>query len=386
MPTLAEWKELIRNCTWTWTESYNGTGIAGQVVTARNGNSIFLPAAGYRRDTVLDRVGSGGYYWSSSLYENTPFFAWYCYFSSYGASDGDDTREYGCPVRPVYCIHPVSVTLDKSELSLYVGASDILTATVLPSNSTNKSISWSSSNESVATVDQDGKVTALGIGKASIIVTTIDGAKTASCKVTVTINVEAVDLGLPSELKWASCNVGADSPEDYGNHFAWGETQPKKSYSWSGYKFELGTNQKGPFSKYVTNSSYGAVDNKTVLDPDDDAAHVNWGEEWRIPTDEEWTELIENCTWTWTKNYKGTGIAGSVVASGNGNSIFLPAAGYWLDANNYNVGSSSYYWSSSLNTDCPSDAWFVYFYSGNAYMRDGTRNGGHSIRPVCHKD
>ena len=99
--------------------------------------------------------------------------------------------------------------------------------------------------------------------------------------------MEAVDLGLPSGLKWATMNVGATKPEEYGAYFAWGEMEPKSNYSGSTYKFELGTDSNGPFSKYVTNSSYGTVDNKTVLDPDDDAAHVNWGGNWRMPTDAE---------------------------------------------------------------------------------------------------
>ena len=133
-----------------------------------------------------------------------------------------------------------------------------------------------------------------------------------------------VDLGLPSGLKWATMNVGASKPEEYGDYFAWGETEPKKEYSWLNYKFELSTDNNGPFSKYVTNSSYGTVDNKTVLDPEEDAAHVNWGGSWRMPTEEEWTELRTNCTWTWTTQ---NGVNGRLVTGPNGKSIFLPAAG-----------------------------------------------------------
>lgn len=139
-------------------------------------------------------------------------------------------------------------------------------------------------------------------------------------------DVQAVDLGLPSGLKWASCNVGAEKPEDYGNYYAWGEVLPKENYSWATYKYanEASSNK---LTKYCDNTKYGDngfTDNKTALDLEDDVAHVNWGGNWRMPTDDEWSEL-NNCTWTWvTQN----GVNGYLVASKtNGNSIFLPAAG-----------------------------------------------------------
>ncbi|MDY4512770.1 MAG: hypothetical protein SPE10_04900, partial [Paludibacteraceae bacterium] len=110
---------------------------------------------------------------------------------------------------------------------------------------------------------------------------------------------EYVDLGL--SVKWATCNVGASKPEEYGNYYAWGETTTKSTYNWSTYKWCNGS--KTTLTKYNTSSSYGTVDNKTVLELADDAARANWGGAWRMPTDAEWTELRENCTWTWiTKN------------------------------------------------------------------------------------
>ena len=191
---------------------------------------------------------------------------------------------------------------------------------------------------------------------------------------------EAIDLGLPSGLKWASWNVGASAPEEYGAHLAWGETELKWDYDWSTYKFELGTDHNGPFSKYVTYSNYGTVDNKTVLDPEDDAAHVNWGGSWRIPTDAEWSELINSCTWTWTAQ---NGVNGRLVTGPNGNSIFLPAAGHRDDAYLSSVGSGGYYWSSSLFTYFQYCAWYVLFYSGNVgRYDDGLRYYGFSVRPV----
>ena len=192
-------------------------------------------------------------------------------------------------------------------------------------------------------------------------------------------NHEFVDLGLPSGLKWATCNVGATKPEEYGEYFAWGETEPKKEYSWLNYKFELGTDYNGPFSKYVTNSSYGTVDNKTVLDPEDDAAHVNWGGSWRMPTDAEWTELKAKCTWTWTIQ---NGVNGRLVTGPNGKSIFLPVAGHRDGTSLYEAGSYGDYWSLSLNTYYPFFAYGFYFDSYYVSWNNYFRCNGLSVRPV----
>lgn len=144
--------------------------------------------------------------------------------------------------------------------------------------------------------------------------------------------VEAIDLGL--SVKWANVNVGATKPEEYGDYFAWGETSPKSDYSWSTYKYCKGDDT---MTKYCTESSYGMVDNKTLLELTDDAAHVNWGGNWRMPTYDELNELKTQCTWTWTTQ---NGVKGYIVKSkkaGNSNSIFLSGVG-------------KYYWSSSLDT------------------------------------
>ncbi|MCI7429820.1 MAG: DUF1566 domain-containing protein [Bacteroidales bacterium] len=189
---------------------------------------------------------------------------------------------------------------------------------------------------------------------------------------------EWVDLGL--SVKWATCNVGATKPEEYGDYYAWGETEPKTNYNWSTYKWCSGSAETQ--TKYCTDSSYGTVDNKTTLELEDDAAHVNWGGAWRMPTDAEWTELRENCTWTWTiKN----GVNGYEVKSeANGNSIFLPAAGYRRSGDVTHAGYDGNYWSSSLYTDNPGNAWGVYFnsdYVGRSRSGSG-RGYGRSVRPV----
>lgn len=188
-----------------------------------------------------------------------------------------------------------------------------------------------------------------------------------------------VNLGLPSGLLWATCNVGADNPEDYGGYFAWGETTTKTTYSWNTYKWCNGSNTS--LTKYNTKSSYGTVDNKTVLDLEDDAAHVNWGGSWRMPTDDEWTELRNNCTWTWTS--QGGHNGDKVTSKSNGNSIFLPAAGYRWDLDLNYAGENGDYLSSSLNADYPFRPLNAYFYSGNVAASDGRRDCGYSVRPVC---
>ena len=191
-----------------------------------------------------------------------------------------------------------------------------------------------------------------------------------------------VDLGLPSGLQWASCNVGATTPEDYGNYYAWGETASKTDYSWATYKYANGAGEK--LTKYCSKASYGDdgfTDDKTTLEPEDDAAHVNWGGDWRMPTATEMDELLENCIWTWTTQ---KGINGyQVTSKTNGNSIFLPAAGYRYDTGLYNAGSIGGYWSSSLDTNGPRYAWSGYFGSDYVYRNGRGRFLGQAVRPVC---
>ena len=178
-----------------------------------------------------------------------------------------------------------------------------------------------------------------------------------------------VDLGLPSGLLWATCNVGADNPEDYGDYFAWGETQPKDTYNWSTYQYYDGSN--------VT--KYTGSDGLTTLLPEDDAATANWGSGWRMPTRAEWQELYQNTTHTWTTQ---NGVNGRLFTASNGNSLFLPAAGYRGSSSLFLAGSYGYYWSSSLYSGGPGSAWCFYFYSGDYNMDYGNRYYGLSVRAV----
>ncbi len=187
---------------------------------------------------------------------------------------------------------------------------------------------------------------------------------------------EYVDLGL--SVKWATCNVGANSPEEYGSYYAWGETEEKSNYYWDTYKWCNGSSSK--MTKYCTSSSYGTVDNKTVLDLEDDVAHVKWGGSWRMPTLEEQKELKNNCTWSWTTQ---NGVNGyKVTSKTNGNSIFLPAAGYRRGTYLYDSGSDGNYWSSSLNEGYSDLAYRLYFYSGHCGWYVSSRFLCFTVRPV----
>ena len=286
MPTKAEWQELYNNTTVTWTTQ---NGVSGRLFTATNGNSLFLPAAGYRSNSNLYDAGSDGNYWTSSLNAGNPIGAWFFSFGSDNYDMGGGSRNNGRSVRPV-----------RSPQTEHA----------------------------------------------------------------------YVDLGLPSGTKWATCNVGADSPEDYGDYFAWGETTPKDTYDWSTYQYGDGDT----FTKYT------GSDGLTTLLPEDDAATANWGSGWRMPTKAEWQELYNNTTHTWTTQ---NGVSGRLFTAANGNSLFLPAAGGRWDDELDDVGDYGNYWSSSLDTGLPYDAWIFGFYMYYFFdMASQVRFIGYTVRPV----
>ena len=299
MPTKEEWQELLDNTANKWTTQ---NGVNGRLFTGSNGNSLFLPAAGFRWDDALNYAGSYGYYWSSSLDTDSQNDAWlFDLYSDY----------YGM-------------------YSLYRGYGQSVRAV-----------------RSASAGDDHAYI----------------------------------DLGLPSGLLWATCNVGANAPEEYGDYFAWGETQPKEIYNWSTYKYCMGGSYT--LTKYCNDPHYGYngfTDNLTILLPEDDAATANWGDEWRMPTKEEWEELLDNTTVTWTQQ---NGVNGRLFTGNNGNSLFLPAAGYRGSSELYDVGSDGYYWSSLLDTFYPIWAYTFYF---DSYYYDvdysSYRDFGRSVRAV----
>ena len=406
MPTQAEQDELREQCTWTWTTQ---NGVNGYRVTSKsNGNSIFLPAAGYRDVGSRDYVGSFGYYWSSTLVTDNPNDAYYLYFNSGNVDWYINYRYFGLSVRPVLGENkgtettvPTVTTAAITQITETTavaggnvtsdGGASVTERGVVYATTQNPTINSTKVTSGIGTGSFTCNLTDLQpnttyyvrayatneVGTAYGEEVTFTTAEDESSEPTGTENEYGyVDLGL--SIKWATMNVGASKLEDYGDYFAWGETQPKSTYNWSTYKYCNGSSST--LTKYNTDSSYGTVDNKTTLDLSDDAANANWGGSWRMPTDAEWTELRENCTWKWTTQ---NGVNGyRVTSKSNGNSIFLPAAGYRYGSSLDDAGSYGYYWSSSLNTVFPYNAYRLTFYSSYVGWRNYDRQSGQSVRPV----
>lgn len=207
---------------------------------------------------------------------------------------------------------------------------------------------------------------------------------------------EFVDLGLPSGTLWATCNVGAENPWDYGDYFAWGETNSKSEYSLENY-FDYAAKE---YKKYNNGK-----DGKKELDEADDVAHVKWKGNWRMPSKKQFEELVKECYWVWTDSYGKDLVSGYIVykakseddkgkRKSSSNStivyrvaedahIFLPAAGYRFTGFLYYEGDSAVYWSRSLSEFHSYNAWYLYFNSGYVVAYYGLRYYGRSVRPVC---
>lgn len=183
-------------------------------------------------------------------------------------------------------------------------------------------------------------------------------------------NAEYVDLGL--SVKWAKCNVGANKPEEYGDYFAWGEIESKTDYDWDTYKYWDGSD--------VT--KYNEEDGKTQLDTEDDVAISKLGNDWRIPTKAELDELANNCSWEWTTE---NGVNGYSVTGQNGNSIFLPAAGYIIPDGLKYDGTEGFYFSKTLSSTYTSHGHGLYLSSEGKYVGHDIRSFGLTIRPVYVK-
>ena len=205
--------------------------------------------------------------------------------------------------------------------------------------------------------------------------------------------MEYVDLGLPSGLKWAKCNLGASKPSESGDYYAWGETAPKTDYTWATYKWmQAGKSDSDHITKYTfADGQTGGIwydssgnfigDNKTVLVAADDAATANLGSPWRMPTYNEIKELFDNSTWIWTTQ---DGVNGYQVDGPNGNAIFLPASGNREDSGLSGAGTEGYYLSSSIGGAMCDYARAVTFDSGNCNYKGYSiiRKYGYSVRPV----
>ena len=237
-----------------------------------------------------------------------------------------------------------------------------------------------SSDESIATAtisDKNVVIKGVSEGKVTLTVTNTSTQKSETIVVTSYFDSvtpgDLIDLGLPSGTKWASRNVGAGSPTDYGSYFAWGETTPKESYNWANYKYYNWSDRS--LTKYCTSSSYGTVDNKTTLDLEDDAAHANWGGDWRMPTHEESSELVDKCQWL---RVIINGVLGKKCIGPNGNSIFFPASGVRFDDGLCYKGVDGQYWQSECG-DNDLGAWRIYLFD----VIRLERYAGLTVRPVC---
>ena len=212
---------------------------------------------------------------------------------------------------------------------------------------------------------------------------TISGGDNNDTIIIDSITGDWVDLGLPSGLLWATYNLGAIVPEDFGDYFAWGEAIPKSHYDWSTYYHSRGNMYS--LTKYCSIPDFGLLgftDIFTILQPIDDAASSYWGDSVHTPTYAEWEELLDNTTSQWT-NYRG--VSGRLFVARNHKLLFLPAAGCRTASSLINAGSNGYYWSSSVYGEYPSFAWYFFVQIPATYLDDcyDNRSFGYTIRPVC---
>ena len=379
-PSYPQLNELLCGA-YTLIEYTTQKGISGLKVTSKaNGNTLFFPAAGYYDGTELQQAGVLGWYMSRTLFKYSSTYSEDMYFSPSSTSLGTAQTTYvgrywGKSVRPVrYQDDPyddwkvtkiivekgVSSSGDK-DVILAPGETEELVASVYPEYAKNRAVTWESSDEAVATVTSNGLVTAVGPGTCSIIVRATDGSGVTG---EFTINVidphPYVDLGLPSGTLWATMNIGAESPEQYGTYFAWGETSQKTNYSYD---------------------AYTSID-VAELPADKDAATVNWGELWQMPCREQIQELVDEeglyVTKQWTTQ---NGVNGwKITSKSNGNSIFLPAAGLFRDEAITGKGERGGYWGRTLDMD--GYAWCIYFNTGYCGYNSMSGATGMTVRPV----
>ena len=370
-------EELIAYCTWKWVAVDD---VFGYMVTGSNGNSIFMPAAGYRNGTELYNCGNYGYYWGGTLNTYESYCAHLVYFFNgyMGWNNGD--RYCGQTVRPV---NPKSKVYELSVVSDGKGVASIKNekktcVTVVNGTKVTVTAKADKGYEFAGWFIADS-TSAISTETAYTFAISKNVELVAKFKTPFDANgYDYVDLGLPSGLKWATCNVGAAKPEEFGSYFAWGETEEKAHYGWESYTWCSGS--ENTMTKYCTDKYYGAADEKTILEADDDVAHVQWGGSWRMPTAEEMQELSSKCVWEWTTlNY----VNGYRVTGPNGNSIFLPAAGCRYAAKLDAVGRYGFYLSGSLYTNNGNYSSLLYFSRFSYDCYNNYRYYGHTVRPVA---
>ena len=336
--------------------------------------AVFLPAAGFRDGSLIEWVKVMGRYWSSSCCDSDKAFELRI-ADAYVGTD-NSYRFLGYSVRlvsPVQSIitYNIEAVPNPAEGGIVTGAGTYdegQTCTITATANEGYSFANWTENDEVVSTD-------------TTYIFTVTGDRNLVANFEeIIINHDYVDLGLPSGTLWATCNVGANSPEEYGDYFAWGETQPKTDYDWSTYQYCNGN--ANTLTKYCNKSEYGYngyTDDLNTLLLEDDAANVNWGSDWHIPSKADWEELIINTNASWmTIN----GIRGVLLTASNGNNIFLPAAGYRYDSS-IDAGSFGLYLSNTLYTYEPVKMWEFYFhYSDFYYLDSDGRFYGQSVRAV----
>lgn len=330
---------------------------------------------------------------------------------------GTETLTDECVVKVIPKVYPVeSVSLDKSSITMYVGDTETLKATIQPGNATNKNLLWATSDNRIASIENDGTIKGLMAGSVVISATTEDGGKKATCEVEVKGYDSYVDLGL--SVNWASCNLGAEMPESFGDYYAWGELETyyvdgdaqkgknevrmkegkSAGYDWPSYKYTCGENKwhggtYTAFNKYVLErddmicGKDGFYDNKQRLDPGDDVARLKSLNGGRMPTKAEVQELIDGCWWNWTELRGVTGYRISSKVDGS-KWIFLPAAGIRYGLYFESAGYSGNYWTSDIYTkETPASSYGaeLYIYKNYPEIYGGDRANGNTIRPVHDK-
>lgn len=385
MPTLEEWKALQTQCIWEYNDGDASTGgRKGWWVRGRDGHSgMFLPEAGQYSDKVWS-YNTAGYYLSSSIWKNEWGKAGVFIINSVKCGVGSNTRVYGASIRPVWVgeLTEEMPYKPKAEMEFATQNDDDLGIDIIeymPQTTT----TVVAQPEPVEEPEPVKEVKVLGAVDLGVVITRQDGTS--------------------YKLLVAECNLGAEKPEEAGNYYAWGETRQKITYNRATYKFFVNPQN---FSKYCPLKEEGfwysdaglKPDSKSVLDPEDDAAHVNLGGSWRIPYMEEIMALREQCNWTWATI---NGIPGYLVSSkeiGNMNFIFLPAAGIRANSKVDSFKKAGYYsfanlsdgFSNSaqlgLRAQRVNDSEIIHFDSDTVVFDRGNREYGYAIRPVIAKE
>ena len=351
MATKAEWNELLEYCSWKWKEQ---NGISGYLVTSNikgyKGNSIFLPASGWLQDGNLMQQGTYASYWAATPGVQPDEQSAYGFNFQRGATEWHS--ENRASEQSVRMVMPLSgneiskLSVDRKTLAMDQGTTARLNVSMSKRN-VNSSSTWKSSDENVVSVTDDGLIAAIAPGKCTLTVQAY--GKSAECTVTVTPHdVEFVDLGLG--VLWATCNIGAAKPSDYGDYYAWAEIEPKDFFSWNNYRY-CSFGQPNGMDKYTAEGNshqFLKADNLDRLEPMDDIASVISGGKWHMPTADDLKELIMNCDYVEDsfEGVKGLRFT-SKVAGFEGRSIFIPYSGCMNGNEPKGRGEELYVWSST---------------------------------------